>query len=292
MGVLGHLVHLFREAPSKRRLVRSLALGARGGDRTVTSADGTSLSVRRSGAGDPVVMVHGTLDGIGAFALVELSIAERHAVWVYDRRGRGGSGDRAGDYSLQCEIEDLEAVLAAAGSPAHVVGHSFGALIALAAAASGTAMRSLVLYEPPLRQDQLDHRVITQVEALVATGDLDRAITVMATDLAGASEDEIAVPRRVKPIWNQLRDGVRATPRELEVVSDVRWDRFDLPVRDRPVLVIRGDRDHSPAYPRPEDLPRFVTDPEVVTLHGQGHLATTFAPTRFAEVVLDFTARH
>jgi pimeloyl-ACP methyl ester carboxylesterase len=153
-------------------------------------------------------------------------------------------------------------------------------------------MRSLVLYEPPLRQDQLDHRVITQVGALVASGDLDRAITVMATDLAGASEEEIAVARRIKPIWNQLRDGVRSTPGELEVVSDARWDRFDLPVGDRPVLVTRGDRDHSPVYPRPEDLPRFVTDAEVVTLPGQGHLAPTFAPARFAEVVLDFIDRH
>lgn len=292
MGVPGHLLHLFREAPSKRRLLRSLALATRGGDRTVTSADGTRLSARRSGDGVPVVLVHGTLDGINAFSLIELTIAERHAVWVYDRRGRGGSGDATRHYSLQCEIEDLEAVLAAAGSPAHVVGHSFGALIALAAAASGTAMRSLVLYEPPLRQDQLDHRAITQVEALVATGDLDRAITVMATELAGAREDEVAVPRRIKAMWNQLRDGVGTTPRELEVVCDVRWDAFDLPVRDRPVLVIRGDRDHSPAYPRPEDLPRFVADAEIVTLEGQGHLATTFAPARFAEVVLEFVDRH
>jgi len=291
MGVPGHLLHLYREAPSKRRLLRSLALGARGGDRTVTSADGTSLSVRRSGDGVPVVMVHGTLDGMAAFSLVELELAERHAVWVYDRRGRGGSGDHA-EHSLQREIEDLDAVLAAAGSPAHVVGHSLGALIALAAAASGTAMRSLVLYEPPLRQDQLDHQAITQVEALVASGDRDRAITVMATDLAGLSDEEVALARKIKPIWNQLRDGVRSTPREIEMVSDVRWDDFDLPVRDRPVLVIRGDRDHSPVYPRPEDLPRFVADAEVVTLPGQGHVATTFAPGRFAEAVLDFVDRH
>jgi pimeloyl-ACP methyl ester carboxylesterase len=291
MGVPGHLVHLFREAPSKRRLVRSLALGARGGDRTVTSADGTSLSVRRSGGGDPVVMVHGTLDGISAFSLVELTIAERHAVWVYDRRGRGGSGDGA-DHSLQREIEDLQAVLDAAGAPAHVVGHSLGALIALAAAASGTAMRSLALYEPPLRQDEIDRGVISEITALVASGDEDRAITMMATELAGASDDELGVVRRIKPVWNRLRDGVRSTPRELEMVCDVRWDAFDLPVRDRPVLVIRGDRDHSTAYPRPEDLPRFVTGAEVVTLAGQGHLATSFAPARFAEVVLDFVDRH
>lgn len=291
MGAARHLVQLFRDAPSKRRLVRSLALGNRGGDRTVTSADGTSLSVRASGEGDPVVMVHGTLDGIGAFSMIELDIAERYATWVYDRRGRGGSGDGA-DYSLDREIEDLRAVLDAAGQPAHVVAHSFGALVALAAAASGTKMRSLVLYEPPLRQDQIDRDVVAEVKALVAADELDQAITTMMAGLAGISEDERAVSRRIKPVWNKLRDGVRTTPRELDVVCETDWDRLDLPVGDRPVLAIRGGRDCSPAYPRPEDLPRFVTDAEVVTIESQGHLAATFAPTRFAQVVLDFLGRH
>lgn len=291
MGVPRYLVQLFKDAPSKRRLIRSLALGARGGDQTVTSADGTPLSVRRTGDGDPVVMVHGTLDGIGAFSLVELSIADRHVTWVYDRRGRGDSGDGA-DYSLEREIEDLRAVLDAVGEPAHVIGHSFGALIALAAAASGTKMRSLVLYEPPLRQDQIDREVIDEVEALVAAGEPDQAIATMTTEVAGVSHDELAILRRIKPVWNQLRDGVSAAPRELGVVRDVDWDRFVLPVDDRPVLAVRGGRDCSPVYPRPDDLPRFVTDPEVVTIEGQGHLAANFAPNRFARVVLDFLDHH
>lgn len=291
MGIPGYLVQLFREAPSKRRLLRSLALGSRGGDRTVTSADGTALSARRSGDGDPVVMVHGTVDGIGAFSMVELTIAERYAVWVYDRRGRGDSGDGA-DYSLQREIEDLQAMLDAAGGRAHVVGHSFGALIALAAAASGTEMRSLTLYEPPLRQDQVDRDAVSQAQALVERGELDQAIEVMTTRLAGISDDELGIVRKIKPVWNKLRDGVKATPRELDVVVDVDWDRFDLPVDDRPVLVIRGGRDCSPVYPRPEDLPRFVTDAEVVAIPGQGHLATNFAPNQFADAVLDFLDRH
>jgi pimeloyl-ACP methyl ester carboxylesterase len=282
---------LFREAPSKRRLIRSLVLGGRGGDRTVTSSDGTSLSVRKSGEGDAVVMVHGALDGIGGFSMIELSIADRYAAWVYDRRGRGGSGDGS-DYSLEREIEDLRAVLDAAGGPAHVIGHSLGALIALAAAASGTKMRSLILYEPPLRQDQIDREVIEEVKALVARGELDQAIEVMATGLAGVSDDELSIVRKIKPVWKQLRDGVRATPRELDVVCDVDWSQFELPVRDRPVLVIRGGRECSPAYPRPDDLPRFVTDPEVVTIPDQGHLATNFAPNKFVEAVLDFIDRH
>ena len=76
------------------------------------------------------------------------------------------------------------------------------------------------------------------------------------------------------------------------MVCEVDWDHFDLPVTNRPVLVIRGGRECSPVYPRPDDLPRFVMDPEVVTIPEQGHLATNFAPNTFVEAVLDFIDRH
>ena len=105
-------------------------------------------------------------------------------------------------------------------------------------------------------------------------------------------DDELAIVRKVRPVWKKLRDGVNTTPREADVVAGVDWSRFDLPVADRPVLVIRGGRDCSPVYPRPEDIPRFVTDAEVASIPGQGHLAMSFAPTSFAEVVLDFLDRH
>ncbi len=88
MGLGAHFCKLFREAPSKRRLLRSLALGSKGGNGTVTSADGTVLSLRRSGSGSPMVLVHDALDGMSGFAFVELALAEQYEVTVYDRRGR------------------------------------------------------------------------------------------------------------------------------------------------------------------------------------------------------------
>src|SRR5262245_50334953 len=100
---------------------------------TVTSADGTKLAVRRSGQGSPIVLVHGTNGDLDTFALVEGLLAERHSVWVYSRRGRGGSGDGP-DYSLQREVDDVLAVVAAAGGNAHLLGHSGGALYCLFAA--------------------------------------------------------------------------------------------------------------------------------------------------------------
>ena len=67
---------------------------------TITSADGTKLAARRSGRGSPLVLVHGATGDLDTFALIERALAERHTVWVYSRRGRGGSSDGA-DYSLQ-----------------------------------------------------------------------------------------------------------------------------------------------------------------------------------------------
>lgn len=48
----------------------------------------------------------------------------------------------------------------------------------------------------------------------------------------------------------------------------------------------------APLYPRPEDLPRFVTEPEIVTIPDQGHVAVNYAPFEFAGYVLDFIGRH
>jgi pimeloyl-ACP methyl ester carboxylesterase len=76
------------------------------------------------------------------------------------------------------------------------------------------------------------------------------------------------------------------------VVGEIDWSRYDLPVADRPVLVLRGGRDVAPVYPRPEDLLRSVTDPDIVTIPGQGHLAVNLAPFDLEEYVHDFIDRH
>jgi pimeloyl-ACP methyl ester carboxylesterase len=66
-----------------------------------------------------------------------------------DRRGRGASGDTP-PYSIEREIEDLDALIGAAGGSACVFGHFSGATLALLAAARGLAITRLALFEPPL----------------------------------------------------------------------------------------------------------------------------------------------
>jgi hypothetical protein len=67
----------------------------------------------------PIVLVRGAVGDSDTFALTEGPLAERDTVWVYSRRCRGGSGDGP-DYTYHREVEDVLAVLTAAGDRAHL----------------------------------------------------------------------------------------------------------------------------------------------------------------------------
>ena len=73
---------------------------------------------------------------------------DEFTVYNYARRGRGGSGDTL-PYTVQRELEDLAAVVDAAGGKAHVFGASSGGALALEAAAAGLPISRLVVYDVP-----------------------------------------------------------------------------------------------------------------------------------------------
>jgi pimeloyl-ACP methyl ester carboxylesterase len=160
-----------------------------------------------------MVLVHGANGDHDTCALIEGLLAERHSVWVYSRRGRGGSGDGP-VYALEREVEDVLAVLAAAGDRPHLFGHSGGAVYCLLAAVQRPSVRSVVLYEPPLHLDRLDRRIVDDMQAALDAGNLDRALEVVFPAV-GVVDTEVQVLRSLEPVWERLRAGVRLVPREL-----------------------------------------------------------------------------
>lgn len=143
----------------------------------VRSPDGTTIALDRIGHGPPVVLVGGALndrEAPGAGGPLARLLAPHHTVFTYDRRGRGDSGDTA-PYAVAREIEDLGAVIAAAGGSAFVYGMSSGAALALRGAAAGVAITRLALFEPPFTAgDAMRLRgareYAVQLEALLAAG--------------------------------------------------------------------------------------------------------------------------
>lgn len=123
----------------------------------VTSADGTSIAFDRLGDGPPVVVVGGMFCDRRTFRPLADELATQFTVIDYDRRGRGESGDTP-PYAVEREIEDLAALIEAAGGTAAMYGHSSGAGLALEAAAAGLPVTRLVLHEPPYGPDDDESR--------------------------------------------------------------------------------------------------------------------------------------
>jgi pimeloyl-ACP methyl ester carboxylesterase len=124
---------------------------------SVRSADGTRIAFDREGDGPPLILVEPALHyrEFSSFGGLVPLLSRDLSVYAYDRRGRGESTDTA-PYSPDREVEDLEALIAEAGGPAHLYGYSSGALLAVRAAAYGLPIGRVALLEPPLQDDDAE----------------------------------------------------------------------------------------------------------------------------------------
>jgi len=93
---------------------------------TAISRDGTPIAYSRVGKGPSLVLVDGALcyRASGPSGPLAAQLADHFTVFTYDRRGRGESGNTAAPDSVGREVEDLGAVIAAAGGSAFVYGVS------------------------------------------------------------------------------------------------------------------------------------------------------------------------
>ena len=76
------------------------------------------------------------------------ALAEHFTVYNYARRGRGASASPS-PTPWKEEIEDLDALIAEAGGSAHLFGASSGGALALEAAAAGSAIDTIAVWEVP-----------------------------------------------------------------------------------------------------------------------------------------------
>lgn len=170
---------------------------------TASSRDGTKIAYDKWGSGPSLVLVGGALsDRAGAAELAKL-LTTRFTVYTYDRRGRGDSGDEK-PYAVEREIEDLDAVIGAAGGSALVYGKSSGAALALQAAAKlGDRITKLALYEPPYNEAKGSvgewRAFRTRLTPLLHGNNRDEAV-VEFLKFVGAPEDAIA-KMKASPAW-------------------------------------------------------------------------------------------
>lgn len=109
--------------------------------------------VRETGSGPGVVCIHSNASSSAQWRGLTDMLSRDHLVLAPDSYGSGKSPDWHSDrvISLRDEVHFIEPVLARAGTPFALVGHSYGAAIALLAALLNPGrVRAIAIYEPTL----------------------------------------------------------------------------------------------------------------------------------------------
>jgi pimeloyl-ACP methyl ester carboxylesterase len=259
---------------------------------TVRSNDGTSIAFEKVGSGPALVLVDGAMcyrDSGPARPLAKV-LAEHFTVFIYDRRGRGDSGNQQ-PFAVQREVEDLAAVLNAAGGSAFVYGISSGAVLALEAANARVGIQKLALYEAPFIVD--DSRTPIPPNFLDRLNDDLRANR--RPEMIKSFMKLVGVPgififlMRLLPAWSKLIGVAHTLPHDITLVKDYelgqplpanRWGGATMPT-----LVMDGGK--SPKWMRNamSALAKNLPNAEYKTLPGQTHM---IKPKALLGPLLDF----
>jgi pimeloyl-ACP methyl ester carboxylesterase len=262
----------------------------------VESRDGTPIAYEKRGSGPALILVDGAFGSrtMGPNGPLAPLLAERFTVYTYDRRGRGDSGRPEDDPALAVsrEVEDIEALIGAAGGSAYLYGVSSGAVLALEAAARLASVRKLALYEAPLVVDDsraaVPERYLADMTDLVTRERRSDAIRLFMKTGVGLPSIVVAL-MRLMPAWRKMKAVAHTLP--YDVLLTVELQRgTPLPggswaAATQPTLVICGGK--SPAWMRNgmHALAEVLPNARLQTLEGQTHLVK---PKALAPLLLEF----
>ena len=171
----------------------------------VTSKDGTAIVYDQIGQGPAVVIVGGILGDRSQQADLAQLLASHFTVYNFDRRGRGESGFTP-PYAVDREVEDIAAMLEAAGGSAFVYGTSGCAVLSMEAAARGLSprMKKLALWEPPYIVDDsrppAPQDYLEQLTRMLREGRRGDMIELFFTKAVGLPAEFVA-PMRQSLFW-------------------------------------------------------------------------------------------
>ncbi|MGD9892116.1 MAG: alpha/beta fold hydrolase [Dehalococcoidia bacterium] len=252
----------------------------------VVSRDGTMISFERTGEGPPLVLVHGGFsDHMTNWASVKPLLQADFRVTALARRGRGET-DRTDGHSLADEAADVAAVIEAEETPVLLLGHSYGALCALdAAALVPDRIAKLVLYEPPW-PNALSDELVTRMEGLGSRREWDALVEVFLIDGLQVPPDDVAALRRSAE-WSMWTDDAEASLGDMRAL--VR--HTVVPERYRtltmPALLLAGTESPRDLY-LTDALLANLPNARAVDLDGQAHEGMTTAPDQFVDAIAPF----
>ncbi len=240
---------------------------------TVTSRDGTTIAYERTGSGPAVVLLCGGSTDRGSNAGLASVLSATNTVYNVDRRGRGDSGDTL-PYAVEREIEDIAAVIEATGGPAGLYGTSSGGALALhAAAALGSTVRKLAIWEAPYFVDPALRPPLDTVEQYrkrLDAGHPEEAVEYFMAEVVRLPKEFVEFARtqpffagQVKIAHTLVYDGLCMG--DYLIPTDVAGRV------SAPSLVIAGGADFPPMVDAARALAAAIPNATFHHLEGQGH---------------------
>jgi pimeloyl-ACP methyl ester carboxylesterase len=255
---------------------------------TLTSTDGTTIGYERSGSGPALILVDGGMcyRAAGPMRPLAALLSEAFTVYTYDRRGRGESTDTL-PYAPAREVEDLRALVAAAGGEAGVYGISSGAALALTTAAEEPGITKVAMYEPPYTGEFEDGTRIkeyaTELRELLDAGRRGDAVARFMSHV-GMPPEAIA-GFRGSPAFAVLKAIAPTLAYDDEILTEGRVPRAVAARVTVPVVVIGGGASPETLRAAAKAAADLIPTAEHRVLDGQTH---DVAPDALAPVLIDF----
>jgi pimeloyl-ACP methyl ester carboxylesterase len=263
----------------------------------IEKVNGTGIFIEEFGAGDPLVLVHGSWVDHMEWPFIVPLLAPRFRVVIYDRRGHSQSERSPEQGSIREDVADLAAIIERAGAPAHVLGNSMGGSISLRLAAERPELiRTLIVHEPPLfdllRSDAATQPLAEQLDDGIApvTSELEKGNTeagarAFVEMIVGPGMWEAMVPDEAKRMM------INNAPTFLDEMRDSEILTIDLNALSRfqgPVLLTGGSE--SPPFFEPvlDKLAGVLPNATRKTLAGDGHIPHITHPQEYVAAITSF----
>jgi len=267
---------------------------------TIDTADGTKLHYEVAGAGDPVVLVHGSWGDSIAWGFVTPALAETFRVVTYDRRGHGQSGGPPAEGTVHDDVADLAALIEQLDlGPANVCGSSYGTNVSLRLAIDRPELvRRVAGHEPPVLRvvaGKAEHAAIYDQTAASLEAVRKR---LESGDNAGGAElfvEEVAIGHGM---WALLPPEMQGTfthngPTFLGELRDpdaLAIDVDALAAIPMPLLLTTGDASPPVFAPIVAVLAAALPDARWHTFAGAGHVPHFTHPEEWVATMAAFLA--